>query len=450
MANILIEDSAYISTSSACIVDLLPPTFAGINFLDVESRGQIRAGWPVATDPTAPIRYEVYIKASTATGLFSSTNLIAITDKLQYDIFTLADGSFLINGTTYFVGVRSIDGVNNRDSNTVSMSVISTGVLTSIDVYECEGVFSIDTSNQFRGTFWANKNENLALSPAAVLGTGSYQVYDKTGAAIVGMTGSGIVANGQGQYIISPVASTLTEALNHYVVKLTISVDGENRVNNVGLGTQKPAYEIDGISYLDNTNTVTGSFWVSQDEKLVTANLGTGSYQLYSSGGILIGGLSETGIVPGVDGVYKITPFPLPGPIDPAAAYSVLLTLTVNGVVKQDFITIAANQQDFGIRAQFSINASNELQGTFWGLKGGVRADLPSLGTASYQVYDKNGTAVAGLNQTGITADSNGLFKITPVSAVLLTDLTHYSVKITMGLGGVDRIDFKGFTLLGN
>jgi hypothetical protein len=152
MPNILIENNFYQGTSQACIVDLTPPTFAGITFLDVESRGQIRAGWSAATDATAPIRYEVYIKASTATGLFSTTNIIAITPNLQYDIFTMPDGSFLQNGTTYYVGVRAIDGVNNRDSNIISMNVISTGVLTSIDVYETFAAWSIDTSNQFRIT----------------------------------------------------------------------------------------------------------------------------------------------------------------------------------------------------------------------------------------------------------------------------------------------------------
>lgn len=450
MANFLISDGVYIGTSSACIIDTIPPVFSGINFLDVETRGQIRAGWPAATDSTPPIRYEVYIRASTATGLFSTSNIIASTDKFQFDIFNLPDGSFLQNGTTYFVGIRAVDAVGNRDSNTVSLSVISTGILTAIDVYSCDGVFSTDSSNQFRGTFWATKNSSLAFAPGAVMGTGSYQVYDKDGNAIVGMSGTGISANSQGQYVITAIPSLLTEALNHYVVKLTVSVDGEARVSNVGLGTEKPVYQIDGISYLDNTNSVTGSFWVSQDEKLVTSSLGTGSYQLYSSGGLLISGISESGIVAGVDGIYKITPFALPGSLDPAASYTVLVTLTVNGTTKQDFITIKSQQQDYGVRAQFSINAGNQFQGTFWGIKGGVRAGVSILGTAAYQVYDKDGTIVPGLSESGLVADSNGLFKTTPVSAVPLTDLTHYTVKITMSIGGANRIDFKGFTLLGN
>ena len=143
------------SSSQACIVDLTAPTFSGINYLRVESRGQIRAKWTAASDATAPIRYEIYIQEFTATGLFSSANIIAITDKLQYDTFTMPDGSFLNNGSTYHVGVRAIDGVNNRDNNTVSLNVISTGILTSQDIYETKGTFTVGKNNMFQGTMWS-------------------------------------------------------------------------------------------------------------------------------------------------------------------------------------------------------------------------------------------------------------------------------------------------------
>jgi len=134
MSDIFVSDDFYMSTSQACVVDLTPPTFSGINFLDVESRGQIRAGWSVATDPDTPIRYEIYIKASNSIGLFNTANITAITDKLQFDIFTLPDGSFLVNGITYYVGVRAVDALGNRDANTVSLNVISTGVLTRMNL----------------------------------------------------------------------------------------------------------------------------------------------------------------------------------------------------------------------------------------------------------------------------------------------------------------------------
>jgi len=231
MPDILINNNFYIGTSEACIIDLTPPVFAGINFLDVESRGQIRAGWSAGTDANLPIRYEVYIQASTATGLFNTANIAAITPNLQYDIFTLPDGSFLVNGTTYFVGVRAVDAIGNRDANLVSLNVISTGVLTAIDTYEVQAAFVVNDQNELQGTIWANKNGSLAISPSAIMGTASFQVYDSAGNAIGGMSGTGITINGQGQYIITPVASSLVESLDHYVVKCTVNIDAESRIN---------------------------------------------------------------------------------------------------------------------------------------------------------------------------------------------------------------------------
>lgn len=452
MPNILIDNNFYQGTSSACIVDLTPPTFSGITFLDVESRGQIRSGWAAATDATAPIRYEVYIKASTATGLFSTSNIIAVTPNLQYDIFTLPDGSFLVNGTTYYVGIRAIDGVNNRDSNTVSMNVISTGVLTAIDVYKCDATFSINASNNFYLTMWANKNDSLAISPSAVLGTASYQVYDKAGSAIVGMSGSGITANAQGLFIASPVANLIDpdRKNDHYDIKVTIMVDGENRTNFVGIGDEVQHFSLNGVSSLSSTNDLVGSFWIEENGKIVTTGLGTGSYQAYSVDGVLVPGISETGIVADVNGFYVVTPIPLPFYVDASQAYIVQVTCTVQGVIRKHNIVIDANPTQYTNRATFSINASNMLEATFWSTRNDVLTDPALLTTASYQIYDKTGAAVAGLSQTGITPDVQGLFHITPVSAILLTDLTHYSAKVTIGTAGQDRVTIKGFTLLGN
>lgn len=447
MPNILINNNFYQGTSQACIVDLTPPTFAGITFLDVESRGQIRAGWSAATDATAPIRYEVYIKASTATGLFNTTNIIAVTPNLQYDIFTMPDGSFLVNGTTYYVGVRAIDGVNNRDNNVVSMSVISTGVLTSIDVYETHASWSIDNLNQFRITMWADKNESLAIAPNGILGTASYQVYDKSGNAVVGMSGSGIAANGQGLYVATAVSNLLVEEAEHYEVKVTIVIDGEARTNMIPLMDEKPEYKIGGLFFVNVQNNFDGNFWVSKNEIIKTSNLGTGSYQVYDDQGSPIVGMSGSGITPDVNGIYKITAIPsllaedYPG-------FSVKITLTVDGVSRSQFVASMSPPIEYKPKAQFSINASNQLQATFWlEHEGGV--EISGLGTANYTVYDVNGNAVVGLTQSGITADVNGRFHITPVSAALLTDLTHYSVKIGILNHGVERVAYKGFTLLG-
>lgn len=448
MPNFLVINNFYQGTSSACIVDLTPPTFAGISFLDVESRGQVRAGWSAASDATAPIRYEVYIKASTATGLFNTSNIIAVTPNLQFDIFSLPDGSFLQNGTTYYVGVRAIDGVNNRDNNTVSQNVISTGVLTAIDTYQTNASYSTDNSNQFRITMWADKNGSLAKSPSAVLGTASYQVFDKLGAAVVGMSQSGIVADSEGFFVATAVASLLEEA-EHYQIKVSIVVDSEARTNMIKIGAGEEQYEVDGVSSLDNSNNLVGSFWISENQKVITTNLGTGSYQAYMSDGTPLVGLSETGIVADSNGFFKITPFPLPSTIDSTQSYIVRVSLVANGTTRAHNIVLDAAPTAYTVKATFSINASNQLEATFWSTINDELADPSLLGTASYVIYDKSGVVVSGLAQSGITADAQGLFHTTPVSAALISDLTHYSAKITVRVAGQDRTVVKGFTLLG-
>ena len=447
MANILVNNNFYQGTSQACIIDLTPPSFAGITFLDVESRGQIRAGWSPAVDATAPIRYEVYIKASTSSGLFSTTNIIAITDKLQYDIFTLPDGSFLQNGTTYYVGIRAIDGVNNRDNNVVSMSVISTGVLTSIDTYETFASWSIDTSNQFRITMWANKNDSLAVGSNGVLGTASYQIFDKAGNAIVGMSGTSIAANPQGLFVASPVSNLLTESSEHYEIRVQITVDGEIRTNVIPLIEEKALYKIGGLFFVNNQNNFDGNFWVSKDEVIKTTNLGTASYQVYDHEGNPVIGMNASGIAADGNGMFKITAIPsLLG--DDFPGFSVRVTLTVDGVIRSQMVSLVSPPIEYRPKAQFSINASNQLQATLW-LEFDSNVEVSGLGTANYTVYDVNGNTVAGLTQSGITPDVNGRFHITPVSAILLTDLTHYSVKVGIVAHGIERVAYKGFTLLG-
>lgn len=449
MPNILIDNNFYQGTSQACIIDLTPPTFAGINFLDVESRGQIRAGWSAATDSTPPIRYEVYIQASTATGLFNVNNIVAVTPHLQYDIFTLSDGSFLQNGVTYYVGVRAIDGVNNRDSNLVSMSVISTGILTAIDTYETKASFSVDDSNQFRITVWANKNASLAKAPSAILGTASYQVYDKLGAAIVGMSGTGISANSEGLYAFPAVANLLEEESEHYEIKATVSVDGEDRTNFIRIESGLEQYLVNGTGGIDSSNNLIGSFWVSENERIVTSNLGVGSYQVYTADGTIVPGFSETGIVADVNGFFTVTPIPLPPGLSSTEPYIVRYTIIVSGKARSHNVVFTPGTTTYTCRATFSINALNQLEATFWSTINDQLTDPSLLGTASYTIYDKLGVAVAGLTQSGITPDVNGFFHSTPVSAVLLTDLSHYTAKITIQISGQDRTVAKGFSLLG-
>lgn len=449
MPNFLVNNNFYQGTSKACIIDLTPPTFSGISFLDVESRGQIRAGWSSATDSTPPIRYEVYIQANTASGLFNTVNIVAVTPNLQYDIFTLPDGSFLQNGTTYFVGVRAIDGVNNKDNNTVSQSVISTGVLTSIDTYESKASWSIDINDDFRLTVWANKNESLAVAPSAILGTASYQVFNKDGNEVVGMSGSGVTANSDGLFVFPPVSNLLDLLNNHYQISVSINVDSEDRVNFIDIPSYEKTYSIDGTADLNSSGEVIGSFWVSRNNQIITsAGLGTGSFEVYDAEGNSLG-ITESGITADGNGFYVITPFSFPFPLDASKSFVIRVSVEVDGKIQSTNISLGNEPEVFNVKAVFSINALNQLQGSFWATKNNELLSGVTLGVASYQVYDKNGNPVSGLLESGITADSNGYFHISPIAATLLTDLTHYLVKITISVAGQDRVSTKTFTLLG-
>lgn len=92
----------------------------------------------------------------------------------------------------------------------------------------------------------------------------------------------------------------------------------------------------------------------------------------------------------------------------------------------------------FQICAVANINASNQLEVSFWINQNGQRVDS-NLGAAEYVIRDKAGALVSGMSQTGISADVNGYFHITPVAAPLLYDLTHFILEIAIPVDGVER-----------
>lgn len=448
MPNILVNNNFYQGTSQACIVDLTPPTFAGLVAAAVQSRGQIRASWAAATEITSnPVRYEVYVKAGTNVGLFNAANIIGITDKLQLDFWQTPDGAFLVNGTTYHVGVRAVDAIGNRDANTVSSSLISTGVFTSADVYKTEGVFALNQNNQLQGTMWVLKNSVLGVGPT--LGTAAYQVYDKDGSPVPGMGASGIVADANGQFKITPVASSLNQTLDHYVVKIDITMDSAVRTGYSPLYEPPPQYDVEGASGLNDSNQFVASFWVSANEQLITgARLGTASYQIYDRNGAAVVGMSESGIAPDVNGVFKATPIASLLLTD-LTFYTVKVSITVDGVVRSDFLPIMGKIPAYECFASISVNALNQFRATLHCETDGKVKKGAGLGTASYQIFDANGAPVVGLTESGIVADANGRFQITPVSAALLTDLTHFSMTIKIFADGVERESIMGFSRLG-
>lgn len=338
--NHLVTGGSTQGTSQACIIDTTPPVFAGINFVTRGSLGQIRALWNSATDVSLPIRYEVYIKSDTNSDLFNTVNIALVTTQLQADIFSLPGGSLLQSGTTYYVGVRAIDGVGNRDANLVSLSQTSSGIL-GITSAQISGVFAVNTSSELIASFWVTDLEGTINDPGR-LGLASYSIYDSSGNLVSGMSQTGIVADAQGFYEITPVPSNLSLDNTYYTVKVTIPVDG--------------------IS--------------------ITYNL-------------------------------PVT-YPEAGPV-------------------------------YEVCSVFSINAINQLEGSFWVIKNGEKI-TSALGTASITVRDRTGATV-GISQTGIAANAQGLFPMAPTSASNILDLNYYTAEISIIADGVSRVGVSGIVV---
>lgn len=92
----------------------------------------------------------------------------------------------------------------------------------------------------------------------------------------------------------------------------------------------------------------------------------------------------------------------------------------------------------FQVCAVANINASNQLEISFWINQNGERVDS-NLGDGEYLIRDKAGALVSGMSQTGISADVNGYYHTTAVAAPLIYDLTHYILEITIDVDGVEK-----------
>lgn len=62
------------------------------------------------------------------------------------------------------------------------------------------------------------------------------------------------------------------------------------------------------------------------------------------------------------------------------------------------------------------------------------------LGDAEYRVFNRSGAVVGGLSETGLSANAEGIFTASAVSAASLMDLNHYLVEVTISYGGSDRV----------
>jgi len=96
-------------------------------------------------------------------------------------------------------------------------------------------------------------------------------------------------------------------------------------------------------------------------------------------------------------------------------------------------------------RAIFSINAANQLQGTFWIVKNGIQM-TSDTGNLSYVIRDQNGVTI-GITETNLLADGNGFWYMTPVLADAIQDLTHYVVEVVIAADLENRKGVIAITL---
>jgi hypothetical protein len=340
--NQLVTGGVFQPSSQACIIDLIPPVFSGIGVLTVGSLGQLQAVWPVAVDPTGPISYEVYVSSNPLT-LFNTVNIALVTRSLNADIFALSDGSLLQTGVNYYVGVRAVDGVGNRDSNTAQLNRTTPGITGATNA-QITGVFAVDLNNQFIGNFWVTDNDGVVSSPLR-LGTASYVIYDRFGNLVIGMSQSGIVADSEGYFEIAPVASVLDLDNNFYTAKVNVLLDGVNIIYNLPItyASAGPAYEPRAVFSINAANQLEGTIWIIKNGlKVDLANLGVASYAVRNSAGALVG-ISQSGILPDANGLYKATPV-LATAISDFQHYTIDLTVVADGAVRDGRVAIVAGE----------------------------------------------------------------------------------------------------------
>ncbi len=340
--NQLVTGGAFQPTSQACIVDLVPPVFSGINFLTRGSLGQLKAFWNTGTDTSLPIRYEVYVKADTSSDLFNTANIAIVTTQLQADIFALAGGSLLQSGTSYYVGVRAIDGVGNRDANLVSLNQTSSGIL-GITSAQVSGVFAVNTSGELIASFWVNDLEGVIDDPTR-LGTASYVIYNDAGTVVPGMSEAGISPDANGFYAIDPVPSTLNLDNSYYTVKVTIRVDGLDITYNLPITYPEagPVYEVRSVFSVNAINQIEGSFWVLKNGEMITTSLGLASFAIRDRSGTAIG-ISQSGIAANAYGIYAITPALATNILD-LNYYTAEISIVADGVARVGVSGIVVGQ----------------------------------------------------------------------------------------------------------
>lgn len=198
--------------------------------------------------------------------------------------------------------------------------------------------------------------------------------------------------------------------------------------------------QISGVFAINEFNQLVATFWANDADGIIdnTARLGAASYEIFDEQGNLVPGMSEINILADARGFFEITP--VASTLDLTNSYyTVLVTIPIDGVSITYNLPITYNEaaSQFEPRAVFSINAANELEGSIWITKNSQKL-ASNLGAASYSIRNKSGVLI-GISESGISADANGIYHITPVAASSIVDLNHYTVDISITAEGVVR-----------
>ncbi|CAB4125175.1 hypothetical protein UFOVP53_74 [uncultured Caudovirales phage] len=126
MARQFFKGSFKHKVSNSAITDLTMPTFAGITSLIANPNGSLSINASAATDVSTPVKYEIYI-STTNVSLFSLSNISLIVNSLPCLAFQDSSGNILTS-QLYYVGIRAVDSVGNRNTNTVILSATSVGM----------------------------------------------------------------------------------------------------------------------------------------------------------------------------------------------------------------------------------------------------------------------------------------------------------------------------------
>lgn len=118
-----------------------------------------------------------------------------------------------------------------------------------------------------------------------------------------------------------------------------------NTDNNTAILTEtslgidaEPSYEPRAVWSINASNQLCGSLWVTQDNELFSASLGTASYTIYDKNGASIG-ISESGLTADANGLFKTTPVLASALID-LTHYTVIFTIIAGGAARKGAVGI--------------------------------------------------------------------------------------------------------------